>query len=352
MIKSRMYAVVAILGLVALLAGACAPTAPTTPTTPTTPITPTTPTTPTQTTTGALEVYVTDAPPREEVTSIMVTISEVQVHKASAEQEQEQQQTNTGNQTQEQEQEQTQQDGGEWISIAISDDANTFDLLEIRGIEQYLGASEIEAAKYTQVRLVVETVQVEFDDNGNFKDARIPSKELKIVHPFNIIDGETTALVLDFDADKMVTVTGSGDIIVKPVVKLTVKQEKSSGQKDKEDEETLEDTKWALESYGESGNLTGILENSEITAEFVSAEGTIKGSAGCNSYFGNYEQEGGQLSIPGPIGATAMYCMEPEGVMDQEQEYLTLLQLAESYVIDGDELQINCGSQVLIFNID
>ncbi|MFC1953508.1 META domain-containing protein [Chloroflexota bacterium] len=149
------------------------------------------------------------------------------------------------------------------------------------------------------------------------------------------------------------TVTGSGDIIVKPVVKLTVKQEKSSGQKDKAEEEvTLEDRKWALQSYGESGNITDILENTEITAEFVSTEGTIKGSAGCNSYFGSYELEGGQLLIPGPIGATEMYCMEPEGVMDQEQEYFALLQLAESYEINGDELRINCGGQVLIFNLD
>ena len=44
-----------------------------------------------------------------------------------------------------------------------------------------------------------------------------------------------------------------------------------------------------------------------------------------------------------------MYCMEPEGVMDQEQENLAILQLAESYEMDGDELQINCGGQVLIF---
>jgi len=70
----------------------------------------------------------------------------------------------------------------------------------------------------------------------------------------------------------------------------------------------------------------------------------------CNSYFGGYEVEGNQLLIPGPIGATEMYCAEPEGVMDQEQEYLATLQLAESYDIDGDELRISCGSQILIYS--
>ena len=115
---------------------------------------------------------------------------------------------------------------------------------------------------------------------------------------------------------------------------------------------SIEDTTWKLESYGEKVNLKVLIEDTEITAEFVSSEGTVKGSAGCNSYFGSYEVEGSQLSIPGPIGATEMYCMEPEGVMDQEQEYLSTLQLAESYEIYDNELRINCGSQVLIFRTD
>ena len=354
MFKYKTYLAVAILSMLALVAGACAQPAPTPVPTPTPTPTPVPVPTPTPAITGTLKVYVTDAPPREEVTGIMVTISEVQVHKALAEQEreQEQQQSGSGNQTQEgeQEQQQTQQGEGEWITIDLSDNATTFDLLQIRGIEQYLGTSEVEAAKYTQVRLVVETVQVEFNNSGDLKDARIPSKELKIVHPFSIIDGETTALVIDFDADRMVTVTGSGDIIVKPVVKLTDKQEKSSGQKDKTKQEVaLEDTNWSLQSYGEPGNLKDILTDTEITAEFVSSEGTVKGSAGCNSYFGSYQVEGSKLSIPGPIGATEMYCMEPEGIMEQEQQYLTALGAAESYKIENGRLQINCGNQILIF---
>ena len=117
-------------------------------------------------------------------------------------------------------------------------------------------------------------------------------------------------------------------------------------------EAMLEDVAWVLESYGEPGNLKAVIADTEITAEFVSAEETVKGSAGCNSYFGSYELKGSQLSIPGPIAATEMYCMEPEGVMDQEQEYLAVLQLAESYEIDGDELHIDYGSQVLIFKSD
>jgi heat shock protein HslJ len=137
----------------------------------------------------------------------------------------------------------------------------------------------------------------------------------------------------------------NGDIVAKEV-------EVEKLETDEDEEVTLEDTVWVLKEYGDPDDLTNVLGDTEITAEFVSTEGTIKGSAGCNSYFGNYELEGSQLSIPGPIGATEMYCAEPEGVMDQEQEYLATLQLAESYEMDGDELRINCGSQVLIFNSD
>ena len=127
-------------------------------------------------------------------------------------------------------------------------------------------------------------------------------------------------------------------------------QEKSQDQPGKTKQ--LEDNKWTLQSYGESGNLKDVLADTKITAEFVSPEETVKGSAGCNSYFGSYELKGSQLSVPGPLGVTEMYCMEPEGVMEQEQEYLAILQLAESYKIDDDELRINCGSQFLIFKSD
>ena len=241
MLKLKWYILPAIIGMLALFFGACAQPAPTpTPISPPAP-SPTPSPLPAPASVGSLNIYVTDAPPREEVTSIMVTVSEIQVHKAVAEQEMEQQQSGTGDQTQEQEEQQTQLGEGEWITIALSADKTTFDLLEIKGVEQFVGTSEVEEGKYTQVRLVIDKAQVKLGD-GDLQDATVPSQELKIVHPFDVAGDETTALVLDFDADKMVTVTGANKIIVKPVVKLTVRQEKSGGQKPGEQsgEETTE----------------------------------------------------------------------------------------------------------------
>lgn len=111
-------------------------------------------------------------------------------------------------------------------------------------------------------------------------------------------------------------------------------------------------TTWVLQSYGEPGNLKDVLTDTDITAEFISSQGTVEGSAGCNSYSGSYEVEDIQLSIPGPIAATEMYCMEPEGVMEQEQQYLEILQAAESYSVEDGKLQINCGDQVLIYTAE
>lgn len=320
MSKTRFYGAMAILWGLALVTVACGQAGPA------------------ETADGMLKLYVTDAPPDRKVTSIMVTVSEVQVHRAGTDGEEGQTQTVSSNQT-----EPDEPVGGEWISIEINDAARTFDLLKVMGIEQYLGKSEIEAAKYTQVRLVIEEVKVEFANSGVLEDARVPSNKLRIAHPFRILKGQTTALVIDFDADRMVTVTGNGDIIVKPVVKLTTRQERLPGQQIK-----LEDTKWVLKSYGEPENMADVPAEPEITAEFISSGGTVRGSAGCNSYSGSYELEDDRLTI-GPVASTEMFCMEPEGVMDREQEYLGLLQLAESYEIAGDELTINSGGQVLVF---
>ena len=112
-------------------------------------------------------------------------------------------------------------------------------------------------------------------------------------------------------------------------------------------EAMLEDTERVLESYGEPGNLKGVIADTKITVEFVSAEDTIKGSAGCNHYSGGYEIKGRQLTIPGPIAATEMSC--GEDIDKQEREYLSTLQTARSYNVADGGLTIICGAQFLVF---
>jgi hypothetical protein len=162
---------------------------------------------------GTLQIMVTDAPPEEEVTSIMVTVESVEVHKAAAQQQQEQGQQESGTNS-------TDGEAG-WLPLDILAGNETFDLLQIQGLEQILAVTELEAGNYTQIRMTISNVQVRLGD-GDLQDVILPSGKLKFVRPFNIAANQTTALLFDFDAEKSVNVTGSGQIIVKPVVKLSM----------------------------------------------------------------------------------------------------------------------------------
>ena len=140
---------------------------------------------------GILEVRVTDAPPQG-VSEILVSVDDIQIHKAGA------------------------GEGSGWITII--EEEKTFDLVKISGIEEVLGSKEIEAADYTQIRMDVLSVRVIV--NGEEKIATIPSGTLKIVRPFGVEKGEKTILTLDFDAEESVRVTGQGEVIFSPVVKV------------------------------------------------------------------------------------------------------------------------------------
>ncbi len=236
--------------------------------------------------TGTVKLLVTDAPPGENVTSIMVTIAEegVEIHKAVAEQEQEQ--AGTGDQTQEQEQQQGQQGEGEWIKIDIAEDARTFDLLDIKGIEQFLGESKVLAGKYTQLRLTVDKIEVALD-GGKLQLANLPSGVLKFVRPFDVVAGETVEILIDFDADRSVNVTGGGKIQVKPVVKLEIKTGKQAGQtaegieeaEEMDFEGTIEDIDgdiWKMTVDGET--MTVDVSEAEIDGEpAVGLEAEVEG---------------------------------------------------------------------------
>ena len=110
----------------------------------------------------------------------------------------------------------------------------------------------------------------------------------------------------------------------------------------------IEGREWVLESYGESASLQATLPGTEVTLTFDSSKDEVRGSAGCNSYFGQYTLDGDELSI-GQLGWTEMYCMDPQGVMEQEHEYLSILQTAENFQVVDRKLQIDGDKKVLVF---
>lgn len=115
------------------------------------------------------------------------------------------------------------------------------------------------------------------------------------------------------------------------------------------DSAALESKIWVLISYGEEGRLQAVLEGMEITAIFIPGEAVVRGSSGCNHYFGDYEVTGSELSVSN-IAFTEMACLTPEGIMEQEQLFLSMLAAAESFQVQEKQLTIFSGDdQILEF---
>jgi heat shock protein HslJ len=92
------------------------------------------------------------------------------------------------------------------------------------------------------------------------------------------------------------------------------------------------------------------LPDTEVTAVF-GEDGTLTGSAGCNTYRATYEADRGTITIGEPA-ATRKACAEPEGVMEQEQAYLAALPQATSYRVEGSSLSLLTaeGTYVAIYH--
>lgn len=109
-----------------------------------------------------------------------------------------------------------------------------------------------------------------------------------------------------------------------------------------------EDILWELRYYGSPDNMQTVLENTDITIEFLSADNELKGSGGCNSYFGGYTTGTDNSLQISSMGYTEMACMSP-GVMEQEQKYFELLYAAGKIEVIDNELHITCGDEKLVY---
>jgi heat shock protein HslJ len=86
------------------------------------------------------------------------------------------------------------------------------------------------------------------------------------------------------------------------------------------------------------GRALSALSGTTITATFSEA-GTVSGFAGCNNYVATGQVTGKNIAIGTPAKGTTN-CGSPTGVMDQETMYLSNLQSASTYAIEGDALTL------------
>jgi hypothetical protein len=144
---------------------------------------------------GTLVLQITDAPGDLNITEALVTMSQVRVHYAGID-----------------------ENGtlGEWINVV--NETQTFDLIALQDVKELFGTVDLNAGWYTQIRLHVDKALVTID--GIQYDLEIPSKTVKLIRPFRVLDGQTTTLTLDFDVQKSVHVTGSDKYIFESTIKV------------------------------------------------------------------------------------------------------------------------------------
>jgi heat shock protein HslJ len=98
----------------------------------------------------------------------------------------------------------------------------------------------------------------------------------------------------------------------------------------------LEGVTWELTAI--NGNPP--IEGTQPTLQFEN--GQVSGNASCNSFGGEYQIEGDKIGF-GALYNTEMFCMEPDGAMDQETTYLAMLGNAATFELGGGVLTIVTG---------
>ena len=173
---------------------------------------------------GKIEVVVTDAPAKDKITAIVVTLKSVEVHAAG---------TETASPTPSApavegtpETPNQPEDSAGWTTIDLAGNTQ-FDLLQVKTNPATLASVSTASGSFTQARLEVDTIKVTFlgsDDKSYTEDATVPSGKIKFIQPFKVTSTDVTQLVFDFDAAQSVNVTGDGKVLFKPVIRLTVNQ--------------------------------------------------------------------------------------------------------------------------------
>jgi hypothetical protein len=167
--------------------------------------------------TGTLSVMLKDSP-FSEATAVLVTFSGLSAHIS-------------GDGTNE----------GEWVTLDFADSAatsRTCDLKRLVESQDVLGIGVLPAGHYTQLRLTVASVSIYFEEVTDMSGpvcatdlttipatepevstpVDVPSGTLKLNREFDVPEGGATTILLDFDGDKSIHMTGNGKYKMTPVI--------------------------------------------------------------------------------------------------------------------------------------
>ena len=157
---------------------------------------------------GMLEIYLTDLSEKnkadnpETYVAINLTIYKIQVHLAGEDEE----------------------DEGEWVEWILNEPTE-YNLMELKDESILLSEEELTPGKYTQIRIFVTDASIDIESGEIGVPVEIPSvyqTGIKLIHPFEIIAGETIELTIDFDAEKSIIKTGNGSYKLMLVIKIVI----------------------------------------------------------------------------------------------------------------------------------
>lgn len=157
---------------------------------------------------GTLNLMITDSP-YSDAKSLLVTFSEVTAHRSEV-------------------------GGSNPLSFAGGATSRTCDLKKLVGAQDVLGVGALPAGHYTQLRLVVSSAMLYFDNAstgpacapaitapaGRSATVEIPSGEVKLNRQFEVTSTAATTILVDFDGDKSVHEMGNGRFRMTPVISV------------------------------------------------------------------------------------------------------------------------------------
>lgn len=152
--------------------------------------------------TGTLSVSLKDSP-FSEAKAVLVTFSEVSIHAS----------------------------GGGWTTIPFpGGGTRTCDLKQLQAATDVLGTGPLAAGHYTQVRLTVSSADLYFANPatggpcgsvtaaGAKSPVDIPSGQVILNRPFDLAEGATMQMLLDFDGERSINQLGNGNYRMNPPV--------------------------------------------------------------------------------------------------------------------------------------
>ncbi len=142
---------------------------------------------------GILELYLTDYPLRNRtVQAVWINLEGVEVHGETS----------------------------GWMPVPV--EAKEYDLLQLVDDVALVGASTLEADTYTQIRLLLgEANRIVTDKDGEVS-LKVPSGAqtgIKVNGSFRVEEGSKVRIVLDFDAQRSVKLTGKG-FLLRPTIRI------------------------------------------------------------------------------------------------------------------------------------